>query len=146
MTVVSSCIWLWCVLQPLLFSCSVWFFATPWTAARSPVLHYLPELAQTHVHWVGDAVQPSHPVPSSCHQSFLSSFTALDLSFSWDLSVSMSLDICRQSCILTPCSQFLLNVAIVRIINFPFFILAYLSPFVFFCLSAVPSLHITPSL
>ena len=25
-----------------------------------PVLHYLPEFAQTHVHWVGDAVQPSH--------------------------------------------------------------------------------------
>ena len=26
-----------------------------------PVLHYLPELAQTHVHWVSDAIQPSHP-------------------------------------------------------------------------------------
>ena len=25
------------------------------------VLHYLPESAQTHVHWVGDAIQPSHP-------------------------------------------------------------------------------------
>ena len=25
------------------------------------VLHHLPELAQTHVHWVGDAIQPSHP-------------------------------------------------------------------------------------
>ena len=28
-----------------------------------PVLHYLPELAQTHVHWVGDAIQSSHPLP-----------------------------------------------------------------------------------
>ena len=27
-----------------------------------PVLHYLPELAQTQVHWVGDATQPSHPL------------------------------------------------------------------------------------
>ena len=27
-----------------------------------PVLHCLPELAQTHVHWVGDAIQPSHPL------------------------------------------------------------------------------------
>ena len=27
-----------------------------------PVLHYLPELAQTHVHWVNDAIQPSHPL------------------------------------------------------------------------------------
>ena len=25
-----------------------------------PVLHCLPEFAQTHVHWVGDAIQPSH--------------------------------------------------------------------------------------
>ena len=27
-----------------------------------PVLHYLPEFAQTHVHWVGDTIQPSHPL------------------------------------------------------------------------------------
>jgi len=25
-----------------------------------PVLHHLPELAQTHVHWIGDAIQLSH--------------------------------------------------------------------------------------
>ena len=25
-----------------------------------PVLHHLPEFAQTHVHWVKDAIQPSH--------------------------------------------------------------------------------------
>ena len=28
------------------------------------VLHCLPELAQIHVHWVGDAIQPSHPLLS----------------------------------------------------------------------------------
>ena len=27
-----------------------------------PVYHQLPELAQSHVHWVGDAIQPSHPL------------------------------------------------------------------------------------
>ena len=27
-----------------------------------PVHHYLPEFTQTHVHWVGDAIQPSHPL------------------------------------------------------------------------------------
>ena len=27
-----------------------------------PVHHHLPELAQTHVHWVSDAIQPSHPL------------------------------------------------------------------------------------
>ena len=27
-----------------------------------PILHYLPEFAQTHSHWVSDAIQPSHPL------------------------------------------------------------------------------------
>ena len=38
-----------------------------------PVHHQLPELAQTHVHWVSDAIQPFHPLSSlfsSCPQSF----------------------------------------------------------------------------
>ena len=38
-----------------------------------PVLHYLLEFAQTHVHWFGDTIQPSHsllPLYSSCPQSF----------------------------------------------------------------------------
>ena len=43
-----------------------------------PVHHQLPEFTQTQVHWVGDAIQPSHPLsfPSpparnpSQHQSF----------------------------------------------------------------------------
>ena len=29
-----------------------------------PVLHHLPEPAQTHVHWVSDAIQPSRPLSS----------------------------------------------------------------------------------
>ena len=52
-----ECIW-------LLFSLSVMpNSVTPWTAAcwASPV-HYLQEFAQTHVHRVDDAVQPSHPL------------------------------------------------------------------------------------
>ena len=28
-----------------------------------PVHHQLPESNQTHVHWVSDAIQPSHPLP-----------------------------------------------------------------------------------
>ena len=43
-----------------------------------PVHHQLPEFTQTHVHWVGDAIQPSHPLSSpsppalnlSQHQGF----------------------------------------------------------------------------
>ena len=39
---------------------------TPWIAAQwgLPVHHKLPEFTQTHVHWVGDAIQPSHPLSS----------------------------------------------------------------------------------
>ena len=35
-----------------------------------PVHDELPELVQTHVHRVGDAIQPSHPLSSSSPQSF----------------------------------------------------------------------------
>ena len=45
-----SCVWLW---DPM--DCSMPGF---------PVLHHLLELAQTHVHWVGDATQPSYPLSS----------------------------------------------------------------------------------
>ena len=31
-------------------------------ALSFPVLHHLPKLAQTHVHWVSDAIQLSHPL------------------------------------------------------------------------------------
>ena len=35
-----------------------------------PVLHHFPELPQTHVHWVGDATQPSHPLSSPSPPAF----------------------------------------------------------------------------
>ena len=35
-----------------------------------PVLHHLPELAQIHVHWVGDAIQPSCPLSSPSPPAF----------------------------------------------------------------------------
>ena len=35
-----------------------------------PVHHQLPELAQTHVHWVGDAIQPSDPLLSPSPPAF----------------------------------------------------------------------------
>ena len=39
-------------------------FVTPMDCSTSgfPVLHHLPELAQTHVHCADDAIQPSHPL------------------------------------------------------------------------------------
>ena len=43
-----------------------------------PVHHQLPESTQTHVHRAGDAIQPSHPLPSpslSCVQLFATPWT-----------------------------------------------------------------------
>ena len=45
-----------------------------------PVHHQLPELAQTHAHWVGDANQPSHPLSSPSPASSLSQHQGL---FQW---------------------------------------------------------------
>ena len=63
-----------------------------------PVLHYLPEFAQTHVHWLNDAIQPSHPLlllpsifPSIqvfCNESDLHIRWAQYWSFSFSISLS----------------------------------------------------------
>ena len=57
----------------ILFSCCYQFSSvaqsclTPWEPMNHstpdlPVHHQLPEFTQTHVHWVGDAIQPPHPL------------------------------------------------------------------------------------
>ena len=53
-------------------SCPTLWDSVNWSTPGLPALHHLPEFAQTHAHWVGDAIQPSHPLftPfSSCLQS-----------------------------------------------------------------------------
>ena len=45
-----------------------------------PVHHQLPEFTQTHVRWVGDAIQPSHPLSSSSPAFSLSQHQGL---FKW---------------------------------------------------------------
>ena len=42
-----------------------------------PVHHQLPESTQTHVHWVGDAIQSSHPLSSSPSALNLSRYQGL---------------------------------------------------------------------
>ena len=52
-------------------SCLILFNPMNCSMPGFPVLQYLPEFVQIHVHWVSDAIQPSHPVtPFSCPQSF----------------------------------------------------------------------------
>ena len=49
----------------------VWLFATPWTAALQASLSITNSRSLlTHVYWVGDAIQPSHPLLSPSLPSF----------------------------------------------------------------------------
>ena len=56
--------------------CNPKYYSTP----GFPVLHHLPEFAQVHVHWVGDAILPSHPLPPSSFAFSLSQHRGL---FQW---------------------------------------------------------------
>ena len=49
----------------------VWFFAASWTAACQASLPIASsQFSQTHVHWVCDAFQPSHPLSSPSPPAF----------------------------------------------------------------------------
>jgi len=63
------------------------------------VLHYLLEFAQTHVHWISDAIQPSHPLLSpspptfnlSQHQGFFQWVNSLhQMAKNWSFSFGIS--------------------------------------------------------
>ena len=53
--------WFSSVAQPCLTLCDAMDCSTP----GLPVHYQLLEFTQTHVHWVGDTIQPSHPLLSS---------------------------------------------------------------------------------
>ena len=52
------------VAKPCMALCNPMDCGVPVTWTGFPVLHDLLEFVQTHVHWVGDAIQPSHPLLS----------------------------------------------------------------------------------
>ena len=51
-------------------SCPALFDPMDCSTSGFPVLHHLPELAQTHVHSVSDVIQPSHPLLSPSPPTF----------------------------------------------------------------------------
>ena len=66
-------------LHPILFiiiissvaqSCLTLFDPMDYSRPAFSVHHQLPELAQTHVHQAGDAIQPSHPLSSPSPPAF----------------------------------------------------------------------------
>ena len=85
------------VVQPL--SCVRLCNPMDCSTSEFPVLHHLPELAQTHVRWVDDAIQPSCPLslPSppainlSQHQSLFQWVRSLQqVVKNWSFSISPS--------------------------------------------------------
>ena len=67
-----------------------------------PVLHCLPELAQTHVHWVIDAIQPSHLLlapspPASIFPSIRVFSKESVLCIKWPKYWSFSFSICASN-------------------------------------------------
>ena len=51
-----------CIISSVHHSCLTLCNPMDCSTPGLPVHHQLPELTQTHVRWVGDAIQPSHPV------------------------------------------------------------------------------------
>ena len=82
------------VTQSCLILCDPMDCSTP----GLPVHHQLPEFTQTHVHWVGDAIQPFHPLSSPSPAPFnLSQHQGL---FKWASSshqVAKVLKLCKAS-------------------------------------------------
>ena len=55
-------LWGWCHHCSVAKSCPALCDPMDCSTPGFPVLHHLLEFVQTHVHWVGDAVQPSRPL------------------------------------------------------------------------------------
>ena len=62
----NICLWVSQYSRSVVSDCDAMGHSTP----GLPVHHLLPELAQTLVHWVGDAIQPSHPLSSPSPPAF----------------------------------------------------------------------------
>ena len=59
-----------CCCCSIAHSCPTLCESTFCSVPGSPVLHHLPELSQTRVHWLGDAIQPFHPLSSPSPPAF----------------------------------------------------------------------------
>ena len=85
-----------------LFSLSVMFDSCDPMACSTPgfpVGHHLKEFVQTHVHWVGDAIQPSHPLssPSASNLSSIRVFSNESALLSrWPKYWSFGISLCNE--------------------------------------------------
>ena len=89
----------WCLFSSVAQLCMILCNPMDCSMPGLPVNHQLPEFTQTHVHWVGDAIQPSHPLSSPSLPSFdlsqhqgLSNESALPIRWPkyWNFSFNIS--------------------------------------------------------
>ena len=75
-----------------------------WSTPVLPAHHQLPEFIQTHVYWVGDAIQPSHPLSSPSPPAFnLSQHQGL---FQWVSSSHRWLKYWSLGCSISPYDEY----------------------------------------
>ena len=93
-------IWAFSSVQVITQSCLTLCYPMSCSTPGLPVHHQLPEFTQTHVHWVGDAIQPFHPLSSPSPPSifpsirvFSNELVLLRIRWSkyWSFSFSISL-------------------------------------------------------
>ena len=64
-----------------IFTQASWTDPLDWSMPGCPVHHQPPELIQTHVHWISDAIQPSHSLLSPSPPTF--NFSQHQSLFKW---------------------------------------------------------------
>ena len=74
----------------------IWLFTMP----GFPVHHQLLKLAQTHVHRVSDAIQPTHPLSSPCPPAL--NLSQLQDLFKWVSSLHQVAKVCSASASVLP--------------------------------------------
>ena len=67
---VNSFLFAWLQFSAVAQSCPTLCNPMDCSTQGFPVHHQLPEPTQTHVHWVGDLIQPSHPLSSLSPPAF----------------------------------------------------------------------------
>ena len=77
-----------CCFRSVAKSCATLWYPIDYSTAGFPVLHHLPDFAQTPVHWVGDVIQPSHPLLDvmSCALPYLFHHPCAPLTRFWNTS------------------------------------------------------------
>ena len=67
---ISAQVFVWIQFSSVTQQCPTVWDPTDCSMPGFPVHHQHPEPTQTHVHWIGDAIQPPHPLSSTSPPTF----------------------------------------------------------------------------